>query len=69
VVYSRTLEAVSGARTRIEREFDECHLFVVPVAVGAGKCALPENTRLELELVDERRFAGGVVHLPYRVRT
>ena len=100
VVYSRTLEAVSTARTRVEREFDpaavrrdlnasgrdvavggpelaaqalaagivdELHLFLVPVLVGGGTRALPAGVRLELELVDERRFGGGVVHLHHRV--
>jgi dihydrofolate reductase len=98
VVYSRTLETVSSARTRIERDFDpeavrrmktqaerdigvggpdlaarafkaglvdECHLFVTPIVVGGGKRSLPRNVRLELELLDERRFEGGVVHLHY----
>ena len=46
---------------------DELHLFLVPVAVGAGKRALPADLRLELELLDERRFAAGAVHLHYRV--
>ena len=45
---------------------DECHLFVTPIVVGGGNQALPSDVRLELELVDERRFAGGVVHLRYR---
>jgi dihydrofolate reductase len=100
IVYSRTLEAPSSARTRIEREFDpqavrrlkesastdlavggaelagqaiaaglvdECHLFLCPVVVGGGKRALPDGVRAPLELLDERRFAGGVVHLHYRV--
>jgi len=100
VVYSRTLETVSSARTRIEREFapdavramkaqkdaditiggpglaaeafraglvDECHLFLSPVSVGGGTPALPQGLRVDLELLDERRFAGGVVHLRYRV--
>ncbi|HEY8769763.1 MAG TPA: dihydrofolate reductase family protein [Thermoleophilaceae bacterium] len=99
VVYSRTLEAVSSARTRIERDFDpeavrrlkasaerdltvggpdlaaqalraglvdECHLFLSPVVVGGGKRALPDDVRLELELLDERHFGNGVVHLHYR---
>jgi dihydrofolate reductase len=44
---------------------DECHLFITPVIVGGGKPALPGGVRLQLELVDERRFAGGVVHLRY----
>jgi dihydrofolate reductase len=45
---------------------DECHLFLSPVVVGGGKKALPENVRFELELLDERRFGNGVVHLHYR---
>src|SRR5829696_2107312 len=48
---------------------DECHLFVVPIVVGGGKRSLPNDVRLELELLDERRFEGGVVHLHYRTRT
>ena len=101
IVYSRTLQTVSSARTRIEREFDrdavrrlkqssgadiavggaelagqaigaglvdECHLFLCPIVVGGGKRALPDNVRVELELLDERRFPNGVVHLHYRVR-
>jgi len=46
---------------------DECHLFLFPIAVGGGKRALPDGVRTQLELLDERRFAGGVVHLHYRV--
>ncbi|MET0727756.1 MAG: dihydrofolate reductase family protein [Acidimicrobiales bacterium] len=45
---------------------DECHLFICPVLVGDGKPALPRDLRAKLELVDERRFAGGVVYLRYR---
>jgi dihydrofolate reductase len=98
VVYSRTLETVSSARTRIEREFDaesvrrlketgrdlavggpelaahafkaglvdECHLFLAPIVVGGGKQSLPDDVRLQLELLDERRFRNGMVHLRYR---
>ncbi|MHB8588559.1 MAG: dihydrofolate reductase family protein [Candidatus Dormibacteraceae bacterium] len=102
IVYSRTLEAVSSARTRIERDFDpesvrrlkaatrrditvggpdlaaqaikaglidEFQLFVVPVLVGNGKPALPRNVSVALELLEERRFSSGVVHLRYRTRT
>ena len=47
---------------------DECHLFLSPVVVGGGNPALPDNVRLGLELLDERRFGNGVVHLHYRVR-
>jgi dihydrofolate reductase len=46
---------------------DEVHLFVAPVTVGAGKPAFPPDARLQLELVDERRFASGTVQLHYRV--
>ncbi len=99
VVYSTTLETVSSARTRIERDFqpeavrqmkasagrdiavggpdlagqairaglvDECHLVVSPVIVGGGKQSLPNDVRLKLELLDERRFGNGVVYLHYR---
>ena len=102
IVYSKTLETASSARTRIERDFypdtvrrmkaqaerdisvggpglatqafktglvDECHLFVTPIVVGGGKRSLPNDVRLELELLDERRFEGGVVHLHYSTRT
>ncbi|MDP9248153.1 MAG: dihydrofolate reductase family protein [Candidatus Dormibacteraeota bacterium] len=101
VVYSKTLETVSSARTRIEPDFDpeavrrmiasagrdvsvggpdlaaeairaglvdELHLFVTPIVVGGGKRCLPNNVRLELELLDERRFGNGVVHLHYHTR-
>jgi dihydrofolate reductase len=100
IVYSRTLQAASSARTRIERDLDsdairrlkatsptditiggaelaghafrtglvdECHLFVTPIVVGRGKRALPDNVRIPLKLLGERRFGGGVVHLHYGV--
>ena len=100
IVYSRTLDAVSSARTRIERDFDvdairrlketsgsdlsvggaelagqalaagvvdELHLLLGPVVVGGGRRALPDGVRTRLELIDERRFASGVVHVHYRV--
>jgi dihydrofolate reductase len=102
VVYSRTLEAVSSARTRIERDFypeavrqmkalsgrdlivggpelaaraieaglvDEWHLFFAPIVVGGGKRSLPNNVRLKLELVDERRFGNGMMYLHYHTST
>jgi dihydrofolate reductase len=47
---------------------DECHLFLTPIIVGGGKSALPDNVRLELELLEERRFGSGVVFLRYRTR-
>ncbi len=45
---------------------DEYHLFLTPIVVGGGTQALPDNVRLKLELLDERRFGNGVVHLRYR---
>ena len=47
---------------------DECHLFLCPIVVGGGKQALPDNVRARLELLDERRFGNGVVHLHYRFK-
>src|SRR5215207_3960677 len=47
---------------------DEIQLFVVPVIVGAGTQALPRDARIDLELVDERRFRNGTVFLHYRTR-
>jgi dihydrofolate reductase len=99
IVYSRTLDAPSTPRTRIERDFDadavrrikgeaerdlavggaelaaqalraglvdELHLLLAPVLVGGGKRALPDDVRLPLDLVGERRFGSGFVHLHYR---
>ena len=101
IVYSRTLQTLSSARTQLERDFDpatiarlkesaprdisvggaelagkalteglvdECHLFLAPVLVGGGKRALPDDFRVELELLAERRFRSGFVHLHYAVR-
>lgn len=45
---------------------DEYQLFVTPVIVGGGLPALPVGARTSLDLVDQRRFAGGVVYLRYR---
>jgi dihydrofolate reductase len=47
---------------------DECHLFVAPIVVGGGKPALPKDVRVKLELLDERRFRGGMVYLHYRTK-
>lgn len=46
---------------------DECHLFVAPTIVGGGKRGLPSGVRIELELLDERRFDTGIVHLHHRI--
>ena len=47
---------------------DEIHLFVVPIVIGGGKQVLPSNVRVELDLLDERRFANGMVYLRYRTQ-
>jgi len=47
---------------------DECHLILVPVLVGGGKRAFPDGVRADLELLDQRGFAGGAVYLRYRWR-
>jgi len=47
---------------------NECHLFIVPILVGGGKSALPDNVRLDLELLEERRFSNGTVFLRYGTR-
>jgi dihydrofolate reductase len=47
---------------------DEVSVMVHPVTVGAGKPAFPTDLHLDLELIDERRFGTGAVHVAYRVR-
>ena len=47
---------------------DEIRLFVTPVLVGGGTPAFPDGRRLDLELLDERRFGNGMVYLRYRTR-
>jgi dihydrofolate reductase len=101
IVYSKSLNAVSTAKTRLEREFDpqsvrdlkaqsrhdisvggptlaaqairsglvdEYHLFVAPVMLAGGNPILPRNGRAKLRLLDERRFANGMVYLRYHTR-
>lgn len=48
---------------------DACHLFIAPIVVGGGHQALPDDVRLELDLVDERRFSSGMVYLHHRTRS
>ena len=48
---------------------DEVHLFLTPIVIGGGKQSLPDDLRVALELLDQRRFDSGVVHLHYRVGT
>lgn len=45
---------------------DECRLFLTPIVVGGGKPSLPNDVRLDLELLSERRFRNGFVFLHYR---
>ncbi|SEE98289.1 Dihydrofolate reductase [Arthrobacter alpinus] len=47
---------------------DEIHLLISPVLVGGGKPALPEIDATRLELLGQRGFGNGVVHLHYAVR-
>ena len=47
---------------------DECVLLLCPVLVGGGKPALPRGVRLDLELLDHRRFDNGVIYVRHAVR-
>jgi riboflavin biosynthesis pyrimidine reductase len=47
---------------------DEIQLFVVPIVIGGGKQVLPSNVRVNLDLLDERRFANEMVYVRYRTR-
>ena len=38
------------------------------IVVGGDKQSLPDDMRVDLQLVDKRRFGSGVVHLHYRMR-
>jgi dihydrofolate reductase len=46
---------------------DELQLVLNPLIVGGGKPALPAGLPMRLTLVEERRFAGGVVFVRYCV--
>ena len=45
---------------------DEWQLLLVPVVVGGGIRFFPDDVRLTLELLDERPFGNGTIHLRYR---
>ena len=45
---------------------DEIRLILAPVVVGGGTRALPDDVRLDLELLDERRFDNGTVYVRHR---
>jgi dihydrofolate reductase len=47
---------------------DDYHLFVTTSVVGGGRRFFPDGVRLDLELVEERAFSSGVVHVRYRTR-
>ncbi len=47
---------------------DEFHLFLMPIVLGGGKPCLPDNLRLGLELLAERRFQNGTVYLHYQIK-
>lgn len=47
---------------------DELDLFTIPVLVGAGKRALPDAIRVDLDLIEQRRFDTGTVFLRYAVK-
>ena len=48
---------------------DEWYLFLAPVIVGGGTRSLPDDVRLNLELMEERRFGNGMVYVRYRTKT
>lgn len=56
-----------GVHDRFATEGGLAKPRLFPVVVGGGKRALPDDVRAQLELLDERRFGSGVVHLHYRV--
>jgi dihydrofolate reductase len=60
--------AAIGAEAFRHGLVDECVLLLCPVLVGGGRPALPRGLRLDLELLDHRRFANGVVGVRYAVR-
>lgn len=47
---------------------DEYHLFVTTSAVGGGTPFFPAGVRLDLDLVDQRRFDSGLLYARYRPR-
>lgn len=57
-----------AAQAFAEALVDEVQLYVWPVILGGRNPALPTDQHIELDLVDQRPFPNGVVHLRYRVR-
>ncbi|MBX9244404.1 dihydrofolate reductase family protein [Actinotalea ferrariae] len=60
--------ATTGAEAFRHGLVDECVLVMHPVVVGGGKPALPRGLRLDLELLDLRRFGTGAVYVRHAVR-
>ena len=58
--------AAQALRSRL---VDQLQVFVAPIVVGGGNRFLPDGFGHRLELVDGRRFRGGVVYLDYRIDT
>jgi len=46
---------------------DEIGRIIVPSVVGGGAAFLPDDLRLDLELLDEHRFPNGTVYVAYGV--
>jgi dihydrofolate reductase len=61
--------AAIGAEAFRHGLVDECVLLLCPVLVGGGKPALPGGVRLDLELLDHRRFRNGVIYVRHAVRS
>ncbi len=58
-----------GAQALQAKLVDELQMIIFLVVIGGGKRFLPDGAQLNLELVEERRFANGVIALRYSVRS
>jgi dihydrofolate reductase len=47
---------------------DEYHVFFTSTVVGGGTRFFPDGVRLDLELVEQRAFANGLISAKYRTR-
>jgi len=45
---------------------DEFNVVIAPVVVGGGKRLFPDHLRVDLELLEQRRFDNGMAYLRYR---
>jgi dihydrofolate reductase len=48
---------------------DEYDLLIAPIIAGGGNPYLPGKVSVKLELLDERRFDNGLVHVRYRAKS